>query len=169
MPAGPKLGSALASGGLSELWRRLWFVVLCIAVFRLGAYIPVPGINPIALANLFHQHENGLLGMFNLFSGGAFSRMTLFGLSIMPYISASIIIQMFGSVSPKLQQLKKEGEAGRRKTNQYIRYATLLLSVMQGLGAAKFLVSSNVVPNPNFNFYFTAVVTLVTGTMFLMW
>lgn len=169
MAKSPKLGSSLASGGLSELWRRLWFVLLGILVFRLGSYIPVPGIDPIALANLFKQHEGGLLGMFNLFSGGAFSRMTLFGLSIMPYISASIIVQMFGAVSPKMAALKKEGESGRRKMNQYIRYGTLGLSIVQAFGAAKFLVSSNVVPNPGANFYFTAVVTLTTGTMFLMW
>lgn len=164
-----KLGSALAQGGLVELKRRLLVVLLGILVYRLGAYIPVPGLDPARLADLFNQHHGGLLGLFNMFSGGALSRMTLFALGVMPYISASIIVQMFGSVLPHLQQLKKEGEAGKRKINQYTRYGTLLLSIFQSIGISKWLVSSHVVLNPNFGFYFTAVVTLVTGTMFLMW
>lgn len=167
--ATPKLGAALAGGGLAELKRRLLVVLIGILVYRLGAYIPVPGLDPTRLADLFNQHQSGILGLFNMFSGGALSRMTVFALGVMPYISASIIIQMFGSILPSLQQLKKEGESGRRKINQYTRYGTLVLSAFQGVGISKWLVSSNVVLNPDFTFYFTAVVTLVTGTMFLMW
>ncbi|MDF1797319.1 MAG: preprotein translocase subunit SecY [Coxiellaceae bacterium] len=164
-----KLGSALAGGGLQELKRRLLVVFIGILVYRLGSYIPVPGLNPARLADLFNQHQSGLLGLFNMFSGGALSRMTIFALGVMPYISSSIIIQMFGSIIPSLQQLKKEGESGRRKLNQYTRYGTLILSAFQALGIAKWLVSSNVVLSPGPIFYFTAMVTLITGTMFLMW
>jgi preprotein translocase subunit SecY len=164
-----KLGSELSSGGLSELKRRLLFVFLAIIVFRIGAYIPVPGLDPAKLATLFKQHESGLLGMFNMFSGGALSRMTIFALSIMPYISASIIIQMFGAISPKLKQLQKEGEAGKRKMNQYTRYFTLILSLFQAAMVAKWLGSRGIAIDPGITFYFVALVTLVTGTMFLMW
>ncbi len=167
--ASEKLGAGLKSGGLSELKKRLLFVLLGILVFRIGTYIPVPGLNPEAVANLFQQHQNGLLGMFNMFSGGSLSRMTIFALGIMPYISASIIVQMYGTISPKLIQLKKEGEAGRRKVNQYTRYLTLGLSFLQAFFITKWLVASNVAINPNFTFYFVAVITLVTGTMFIMW
>ncbi len=169
MATAPKLGSALAGGGLQELKRRLLVVIIGLVVYRLGSYIPVPGLDPARLADLFNQHQSGLLGLFNMFSGGALSRMTIFALGVMPYISASIIIQMFGSIVPKLQQLKKEGESGRRKINQYTRYGTLVLSAFQAVGISKWLVSSNVVLNPGPIFYFTAMVTLVTGTMFLMW
>jgi preprotein translocase subunit SecY len=164
-----QVGSALAGGGLSELKRRLLVVFIGLVIYRLGAYIPVPGLDPARLADLFHSHQSGILGLFNMFSGGALARMTLFALGVMPYISASIIVQMFGSIIPTLQQLKKEGEAGRRKINQYTRYGTLVLSAFQAIGISKWLVSSGVVLNPNFGFYFVAVVTLVTGTMFLMW
>lgn len=167
--AKPSLGSGLASGGLSELKKRLLFVLICIMVYRIGAYIPVPGLDPVAIARLFQQHEGGILGMFSMFSGGALSRMTVFALGIMPYISASIVIQMYGTISPKLQQLKKEGEAGKRKMNQYTRYGTAGLALVQAIGISKWLVSSGTAINPGFNFYFVAVVTLVTGTMFLMW
>tara|TARA_A100001015_G_scaffold306361_1_gene400506 strand:- start:4287 stop:5606 length:1320 start_codon:yes stop_codon:yes gene_type:complete len=163
------VGSKLASGGLGELRSRLLVVLIGLLVFRLGSYIPIPGLNPLKLVDFFKQHESGILGMFNMFSGGALSRMTIFALSIMPYISASIIVQMFGSISPKLQQLKKEGEAGKRKMNQYTRYGTLFLSIIQGFAITKWLVSNGIALNPNFTFYITAVVTLVTGTMFLMW
>lgn len=165
----PKLGSGLQSGGLSELKRRLLFVLIGIIVFRIGSYIPVPGLNPAAVAHLFKQNESGLLGMFNMFSGGALSRMTIFALGIMPYISASIIVQMYGTVSPKLLQLKKEGEAGRRKMNQYTRYLTLGLSILQAFFITKWLVNSNTAFNPNLIFYVEAIVSLVTGTMFIMW
>ncbi len=164
-----KLGGGLTSGGLGELKKRLLFVLIGIVVFRLGAYIPIPGLNPQRLASLFHQHQSGLLDMFNMFSGGALRRMTIFALSIMPYISSSIIVQMYSSISPKMQALKKEGEAGRRKINQYTRYGTLLLSFVQALGVARWLAANNVAMNPNLGFYFVAVITLVTGTMFLMW
>lgn len=164
-----KLGAGLKSGGLTELKRRLFFVLLGIIIFRLGAYIPVPGLNPDAVARLFQQHQGGLLGMFNMFSGGSLSRMTIFALGIMPYISASIIIQMYGTISPKLIQLKKEGESGRRKMNQYTRNLTLGLSLVQAFFITRWLVASKTAINPNFMFYFVAVLTLVTGTMFIMW
>jgi len=164
-----KLGAGLQSGGLSELKRRLLFVLIGIIVFRIGAYIPVPGLNPEAVAHLFKLNEGGLLGMFNMFSGGALSRMTIFALGIMPYISASIIVQMYSTVSPKLIQMKKEGEAGRRKVNQYTRYLTLGLSLIQAFFITRWLVNSGTAINPNVNFYFVAIVTLVTGTMFIMW
>lgn len=164
-----KLGAGIKSGGLSELKRRLLFVFIGILVFRLGSYIPVPGLNPDAVARLFSANENGLLGMFNMFSGGALSRMTIFALGIMPYISASIITQMYGMVSPKLMALKKEGESGRRKMNQYTRYLTLALSFVQAFFITKWLVDSNTAINPNITFYIESVVTLVTGTMFIMW
>lgn len=164
-----KLGNALSSGGLVELRKRLFFVLLAIMVYRLGAYIPVPGLDPSKLATFFQQHESGLLGMFNMFSGGALKRMTIFALSIMPYISASIIVQMYTNISPKLQQLKKEGEAGRHKINQYTRYGTLVLSIVQALGVAKWLASQGIALNTGVSYYFVATVTLVTGTMFLMW
>lgn len=164
-----KLGGSLSQGGLSELKKRLLFVFIGIIVFRFGAYIPVPGLNPARLADLFNSHSSGLLGMFNMFSGGSLARMTIFAMGIMPYISASIIIQMYGQISPKLLQLRKEGEAGKRKLNQYTRYGTVFLSLAQSLFMSRWLVGSGVAMNPNFNFYFVAIVTLVTGTMFLMW
>lgn len=162
-----KLGGALASGGLAELRSRLLFVLFGILVYRLGTYIPVPGLDPQRLADFFSQHQSGILGLFNMFSGGAFSRLTIFALGVMPYISSSIIVQMFSMIHPALQQLKKEGEAGRRKINQYTRYGTLVLAVVEAIGTTRFLAGSAL--NPNLGFYFVAVVTLVTGTMFLMW
>lgn len=169
MRGAANLGSGLKSGGLAELKRRLLFVLIGIIVFRIGTYIPVPGLNPDAIARLFQQNQTGLLGMFNMFSGGALSRMTIFALGIMPYISASIIVQMYGMVSPTLLQLKKEGEAGRRKITQYTRYLTLGLSAIQAFFITRWLVNSGTALNPDFIFYFEAVVTLVTGTMFIMW
>lgn len=156
-------------GGLAELKSRLMFVVIGILVYRLGAHIPVPGLDPLKLANYFNDQQNTIFGLFNMFSGGALSRVTVFAIGIMPYISASIMIQLFSVISPKLEQLKKEGESGRRRINQYTRYLTLVLSIFQSLGMAKWLVSQQIALNPNLAFYFTAVVTLVTGTMFLMW
>jgi preprotein translocase subunit SecY len=164
-----KTGSKLSGGGLSELRNRLLCVILGIIIFRLGAYIPVPGLDPVRLATLFGDGSGGLLNLFNMFSGGALSRMTLFALGVMPYISASIIIQMFGTISPKLQQLKKEGEAGRHKINQYTRYATVILSMLQAVGISKWLANSGIAISPGINFYFVSIVTLTTGTMFLMW
>ena len=156
-------------GGLSELKSRLLFVVFGILMYRLGAHIPVPGLDPAKLASFFSEQQNTILGLFNMFSGGALSKVTVFAIGIMPYISASIIIQLFSVVSPKLEQLKKEGESGRRKINQYTRYLTLFLSIFESLGMAKWLVGQHIALQPDVFFYFTAVVTLVTGTMFLMW
>lgn len=164
-----KIGSGLSQGGLIELKRRIFFVLLGIIIYRIGAHIPVPGIDPHKLAELFTAHSTGMLGLFNMFSGGALRRLTVFALGVMPYISSSIIMQLFTVISPKLEQLKKEGEAGRRKINQYTRYGTLLLSFFQAIGIAKWLASQGIVINPDFSFYFIATMTLVTGTMFLMW
>lgn len=167
--ANAKLGGALSDSGLGELKRRLLFVLIGIIVYRLGSYIPVPGLNPARLVDFFSQHQSGLLGIFNMFSGGALSRMTIFAMGIMPYISASIIVQMYGQISPQMLALKKEGEAGRRKINQYTRYATVVLSVIQAFFMTHWLVNSNVVINPGASFYFSATITLVAGTVFLMW
>lgn len=151
-------------------WGRLLFLVGALVVFRIGAHIPVPGIDSEQLAILFRQNSGGILGMFNMFSGGALSRFSVFALGIMPYISASIIMQMLGIVSPQIEALKKEGEAGRRKMTQYTRYGTLVLAAFQGLGIAVALESQQgLVIEPGWVFRFTAVVSLVTGTMFLMW
>lgn len=151
-------------------WKRLLFLIIAMVVFRLGAHIPVPGIDSNQLSLLFNQNSGGILGMFNMFSGGALSRFTVFALGIMPYISASIIVQMLGIVSPTIDALKKEGEAGRRKMTQYTRYGTLALGIFQGLGIAVALESQpGLVLEPGWVFRFTAVITLVTGTMFLMW
>ena len=161
--------TGLSKGGLAELKSRLLFVVLGILIYRLGAHIPVPGLDPQKLAIFFGEQQNTIFGLFNMFSGGALSRVTVFAIGIMPYISASIIIQLFTVVSPKLEQLKKEGESGRRKINQYTRYLTLLLAIFQSLGMAKWLAGQQIALHADFFFYFTCVVTLVTGTMFLMW
>jgi preprotein translocase subunit SecY len=164
-----KIGSSLSQGGLAELKKRILFVLIGIIIYRVGAHIPVPGIDPHKLAELFTQHSGGMLGLFNMFSGGALSRLTVFALGVMPYISSSIIMQLFTVINPKLEQLKKEGEAGRRKINQYTRYGTLVLSLFQAIGIAKWLASQGIVMNPDLSFYFVATVTLVTGTIFLMW
>lgn len=156
-------------GGFAELKRRLLFVALAIIIFRIGAHVPLPGLDPTEVSKLFSQNQNNIIGMFNMFSGGALKAMSVFALGIMPYISASIIIQLFSAVSPTLSALRKEGEAGRRKISQYTRYATLVLALFQALGMSKFLVSANVAHTASYGFYFVAVVTLVTGTMFLMW
>lgn len=162
---------SLAGGGLNELKNRLLFVLVAILVFRIGAHVPVPGINPQKLAALFSQHSQGMLGMFNMFSGGALQRFTVFALNVMPYISASIIVQLLTSVTPALSELKKEGEAGQRKINQYTRYGTLFLAAFQAIGISKWLASQGVTLSsiPGIGFYVVATITLVTGTMFLMW
>jgi preprotein translocase subunit SecY len=158
------------SGTAGFPWSRLWFLLGALVVYRVGAHIPVPGIDPTQLAELFKQNQGGILGMFNMFSGGALSRFTIFALGIMPYISASIIMQLMSIVSPQLEALKKEGESGRRKITQYTRYGTLVLALFQGLGIAVALESqAGLVIDPGMAFRFTTVVTLVTGTMFLMW
>ncbi|MCW3481698.1 preprotein translocase subunit SecY [Neisseriaceae bacterium JH1-16] len=153
-----------------DLKKRIWFLIGALIVYRIGAHIPVPGINPAELAKLFHSSQTGLLDMFNMFSGGALSRFTVFAIGIMPYISASIILQLAAEVIPSLKQLKKEGDAGRRKITQYTRYATVLLATFQSFGIAVMLFKQpNLVVTAQWEFYLTTVVTLVTGTMFLMW
>ena len=155
---------------MGELKSRLLFVFGALIVYRLGAHIPVPGIDPDVLAKLFESQSGGILGMFNMFSGGALSRFTVFALGIMPYISASIIMQLLSSVSPKLEQLKKEGEAGRRTITKYTRYGTVVLAAFQALGIAIALEGQpGLVLDPGLAFRLTAVITLVSGTMFIMW
>ncbi len=157
-------------GKLGDLKRRLWFLLGALIVYRVGTFIPVPGIDPTELARLFQQTRGGILDMFNMFSGGALSRFSIFALGIMPYISASIIMQLMTVVSPQLEALKKEGEAGRRKITQYTRYGTVLLSLFQALGISIALESQpGLVIDPGLAFRFTTVLTLTTGTMFLMW
>ncbi len=157
-------------GKFGDLRRRLLFLLMALIVYRIGAHVPVPGIDPVKLAELFNTQKGGILDMFNMFSGGALSRFTIFALGIMPYISASIIMQLMTVVSPQLEQLKKEGESGRRKITQYTRYGTLFLATFQSLAMAVGLeAQSGLVVDPGLAFRFTTVVTLVTGTMFLMW
>ncbi|MGZ8256165.1 MAG: preprotein translocase subunit SecY [Gallionella sp.] len=153
-----------------DLSQRLWFLLGALVVYRIGAHIPVPGIDPSVLADLFKSQKNGILGMFNMFSGGSLSRFAIFALGIMPYISASIIMQLASIAVPHLEQLKKDGEAGKRKITQYTRYGTLGLAVFQALGIAVALQAQpGLVPNPGGMFQMTTVITLVSGTMFLMW
>ncbi|MCQ2030919.1 preprotein translocase subunit SecY [Stutzerimonas zhaodongensis] len=161
--------SALSNGGLSELWARLRFLLMAIIVYRVGAHIPVPGINPDRLAELFRQNEGTILSLFNMFSGGALERMSIFALGIMPYISASIIMQLMTAVSPQLEQLKKEGEAGRRKISQYTRYGALVLAFVQAIGMSVGLAGQGVAFSTDFGFYFVAITTFVAGAMFMMW
>jgi len=158
------------SGKFGDLRRRLVFLLLALVVYRIGGHIPVPGIDPAQLQQFFKGQEGGILSLFNMFSGGALSRFTVFALGITPYISASIVIQLMGYVVPALEALKKEGEAGRRKITQYTRYGTLGLALFQSLSIALALESSaGLVVNPGFGFRLTAVSSLVAGTMFLMW
>ncbi len=168
------MNSSIATTGMSDLKNRILFVLGAIIVFRLGTHIPVPSIDPIALAAMFEQQKGTILDMFNMFSGGALERLSIFALGIMPYISASIIMQLLTVVSPTLEQLKKDGDQGRRKITQYTRMGTVLLATFQGLGVAIALESQNingmsVVIDPGWLFRITAVVTLVSGTIFLMW
>ena len=161
---------AKAASKLSELRKRIAFLVGALIVFRVGTFIPVPGVDPAALATFFDQQAGNMLALFNLFSGGALSRFGIFALGIMPYISASIIMQMASMIVPSLMALRKEGESGRRKITQYTRYGTVLLSMVQSVAAASWLQSQpGVVVNPGMAFLVTACITLVTGTMFLMW
>jgi preprotein translocase subunit SecY len=163
----PGIGGA---GRFSDLKRRLLFLLGALIVYRVGTHVPVPGIDPGQLAELFRTQQGGILDMFNMFSGGALQRFTIFALGIMPYISASIIMQLLTVVHPALEALKKEGEAGRRKITQYTRYFTLGLAAFQALGIAIALEGQQgLVLQPGFMFKFTTVITLVTGTMFLMW
>ncbi len=167
-------GALGSVGQLSELRQRAFFLLGALVVFRITTHIPVPGINPIALAQLFNEQRGTILDMFNMFSGGALERFSIVALGIMPYISASIIVQLLTVVHPKLEQLKKEGESGRRKLTQYTRYGTVGLALFQALGVAIALegqqaASQALVLNPGIGFRVTAVTTLVTGTLFLMW
>ena len=173
-----KMASNMDFGAFSkaeELKKRLWFTVFALIVFRLGTFIPLPGIDPHVLSDIFARNSGGILGMFNMFAGGALERMTIFALNIMPYISASIIIQLGQSVVPSLAALKKEGEAGHRKITQMTRYLTVLITIVQGYGIAVGLESMtgsagiSAVVNPGFVFKFTTIVSLVGGTMFIVW
>ena len=158
------------TGKFGDLRRRLVFLLLALVVYRIGAHIPVPGIDPAQLEQLFKGQAGGILSLFNMFSGGALSRFTVFALGIMPYISASIIMQLMGYVIPSIEQLKKEGEAGRRKITAYTRYGTLGLAIFQAMGIALALEGqAGLVIDPGMGFRLTAVVSLVAGTMFLMW
>ena len=158
----------------TELKRRLWFTLGCLIVYRLGTYIPLPGIDPAVMEQIFHQQSGGILGMFNMFSGGALARMSIFALGILPYISASIILQLMTAISPTLEALKKEGESGRKKINQYTRYLTVALALFQAWGLAIGLEAmsgpaGSAVIDPGMFFRVTAVITIVGGTLFLMW
>ncbi len=152
-----------------ELKKRIWFTLGALLVYRLGTYIPMPGIDPVAFAQVFGQAQSGIIGMFNMFTGGAIERMAIFALGIMPYISASIIMQLMTTVVPTLEQLKKEGEQGRKVINQYTRYGTVVLAAVQAYGISVGLEAQNVVSDPGMFFRASAVITLVGGTMFLMW
>ena len=158
------------AGKYDDLKRRLWFLLGALVVYRIGTFIPVPGIDPLVLEEMFKTQQNGILGMFNMFSGGALSRFSVFALGIMPYISASIIVQLMTTVSPHLEALKKEGESGRRKITQYTRYGTLFLAIFQALGISIALESqSGLVLEAGLQFRLISVTTLTAGTMFLMW
>lgn len=166
--ANPALAGSASK--FADLKKRIWFVVGALIVYRIGAHIPVPGINSAELANLFHSSQTGLLNMFNMFSGGALERFTVFAIGIMPYISASIIVQLAGEVLPSLKQLKKEGESGKRKLTQYTRYFTVLLATAQSFGIATLLFRQpNLVVMDQGLFVVVTMISLVTGTMFLMW
>ena len=159
-----------AGGKYGDLKRRLWFLLLALVVFRLGTHVPVPGIDPDQLAQLFNAQRGSVLGLFNLFSGGALERFSIFALGIMPYISASIIMQLMTVIVPQLEAIKKEGEAGRRRITQYTRWFTLVLATFQALGISIALESQpGLVFDPGLMFRLTAMISLVTGTMFLMW
>ena len=167
MATNPQLAKSAAAG---FPWGRLWFLLGALVVYRIGAHIPVPGIDPVQLAALFKSQEGGILGMLNMFSGGALARFTVFALGITPYISASIIMQLVSIVSPQMEALKKEGESGRRKITQYTRYFTVVLALFQALSIAVALESQpGLVLDPGYAFRFVTVVTLLTGTMFVMW
>lgn len=165
--AQPSVGSV--GSGLAELRQRLLFVFIAILVYRIGSHIPVPGIDPERLQSLFEQNQGGILDMFNMFSGGALERMSIFALGIMPYISSSIITQLLTATMPQLEQLKKEGEAGRRKIQQYTRYGTVVLATIQAFGMTSGLAGQGLAYMSGFTFYFVSISTLVTGAVFLMW
>ena len=160
---------ATNQAGLSELWARLRFLFLGLLVYRIGTHIPVPGINPDQLKALFSQNQGTIVGLFNMFSGGALERMSIMALGVMPYISASIIVQLMSTVTPQLAQLKKEGEAGRRKITQYTRYGTLALAIVQGTGMTVGMSAQGLFYASGFSVVLVAIVALVTGAMFMMW
>ena len=166
---GATAGAMGGLGRLTEVRQRLTFVVLALIIYRLGAHITIPGIDQAALAEMFEQQAGTILDMFNMFSGGALGRLSIFALGVMPYISASIIMQLMTAVIPSLQQLRKEGEQGRRQITKYTRYGTLGLALVQGIGITVALQNQGVVLSPGPSFVFIGTVTLVTGTMFLMW
>jgi len=173
MAQSPQANPGMSLGALAkadELRNRLLFTLGALIVYRLGTFIPLPGIDPVALSDVFGQQSSGILGMFDMFSGGALGRMTIFALNIMPYITASIIMQLMTAIVPSLETMKKDGEAGRKQINQYTRYLTVLLATFQGFGIAVALESAgNIVADPGMFFRLTTVVTLVGGTLFLMW
>jgi len=158
----------LPKSGLKELQNRILFLLGALIIYRFGAHIPVPGLDPDGLSKIFSGNKN-IFSLFDHFSGGALSRVTIFALGVMPYISSSIIIQLLSSTVPYLEQIKKEGLNGRKKLTQYTRYLTLLLSMFQAIGMTNFIVSSGAALNPDISFFFVSTITLVTGTMFLMW
>lgn len=153
----------------TDLQKRIWYTIIALVVYRVGTFIPIPGVDPARFADAFQQQAGGILGMFNTFSGGAVERMAVFALNVMPYISASIIVQLMATSIPSLERLKKEGEVGRKQINQYTRYLTLLLAVVQSYGIGISLQTSGIATNPGFFFLASTVITLTGGTMFLMW
>ena len=166
--------SGLDLGKMTEVWQRILFLLFALLIYRVGSFITLPGIDPQVLARLFESQQGRILGLVDVFSGGALGRMSMFALGVMPYITASIIVQMLGHVHPPFQELRKEGQQGQRKLTQYTRYLTILLAAMQSFGVAVALQNpefggAELVRNPGTSFIFTAMVTLVTGTMFLMW
>lgn len=165
----PNVQSVSKQAGVSELLYRLRFLFLALVVYRIGTHIPIPGINPLQVKALFSQNSDTILGLFNMFSGGALERMSILALGIMPYISASIIMQLMTAVTPQLEQLRKEGESGRKKISQYTRYGTLLLATVQAIGMTAGLSSQGLFFAPGFLTSFVAIVSLITGSMFMMW
>ncbi len=167
--SGARAAGGLRGGGLSELRRRLLFVLFALLVYRIGTHIPVPGINPDQLRALFDSQQGGILDLFNMFSGGALERMSILALGVMPYITSSIIMNLVTMMYPALNQLRKEGQSGRRKIMQYTRYGTLFISLIQGTALTGTLAAQGLAFNPGVGFYFVAIVTLVTGALFMMW
>src|SRR5690348_13823786 len=164
-----RAGFYFNSSGFADLKSRLLFVLLAILVFRIGTYIPVPGLNPQRLQELFSAQQNNIVGLFNMFSGGALMRFSIFALGIMPYISSSIIVQLLTVLMPSMAELRKEGESGQRKINQYTRYGTVILATFQAIGVSKMLFVHGIALSGGPAFYVITTITLVTGTLFLMW
>ena len=161
---------AIKSDGLKELWSRLRFVLLAIIIYRIGTHIPVPGIDPLKISSLFDQNQGTLLGLFNMFSGGALERMSIMALNVIPYITAAIVMNLLEATTPSLKKLfRQEGEVGRRKRTSYVRLGTLVLAIFQSSGFAIALSSQGLAVEPGYGFIFTAIVSFVTGTMFLVW